>query len=439
MRIVASSKASQEQLRAFQAHIDELNAILASRKQQESQPNPPHVKQDTTQQSHPQQPPPPAATLVPAPTPTPGKPGAGPNSTAPASAPSPSPALLPPSAMTPNGPPGFATPVGPPHPGPNSGAASARASPAQNPYPTQPHPPAQPIRSKDSQLPPMGENPYQYPIMRHSIPPAKPDPKAIVFEFVTAGHASTNHAGDRFMIPANTILDYFPGGTTVIASFLAIKKVDLSALPAEQTAAKGKSKKPKTSLTAESASPNGAAAERNGPVQGSTTHDSNSLQTKNEKGSPGAGTSPETTKAPKKSTIKEFYQPVTLRLHANNPRILEPFARVVKPPAEVRQYMNDTMDRMDRADIEYLAFRLPRGAPGPAGSVHGTVAEEGNTAADDPSRGGRNIRRRSKSKSQDETADTDTGGVVDGADGDEEELKPFYDSPSSLVPLSSLQ
>ena len=37
MRVVASSEASQEQLLAFQAHIDELNAILANRQKDQQQ------------------------------------------------------------------------------------------------------------------------------------------------------------------------------------------------------------------------------------------------------------------------------------------------------------------------------------------------------------------------------------------------------------------
>ncbi len=45
----------------------------------------------------------------------------------------------------------------------------------------------------------------------------KPDINAVVFEFTTG-------AGDRFLFPKYSVLEYLPGGTRVIASFLVVRK-----------------------------------------------------------------------------------------------------------------------------------------------------------------------------------------------------------------------
>lgn len=55
-----------------------------------------------------------------------------------------------------------------------------------------------------------------------------------------------------------------------------------------------------------------------------------------------------------------YYQPVTMRLTAQNPRFLEPLARIVAPPDEVRKYMNSVFDKMNRAENVFLAVQLPR-------------------------------------------------------------------------------
>ncbi len=55
-----------------------------------------------------------------------------------------------------------------------------------------------------------------------------------------------------------------------------------------------------------------------------------------------------------------YYQPVTMRLSATHPRILEPLARVIAPPDEVRRYMNSVFDKMNRAENVFLAIQLPR-------------------------------------------------------------------------------
>ena len=57
-----------------------------------------------------------------------------------------------------------------------------------------------------------------------------------------------------------------------------------------------------------------------------------------------------------------YYQPVTIRLTTLHPKILEPLARVVATPDEVRSYMNNYFDRLSPAETVYLATRLPRAA-----------------------------------------------------------------------------
>ncbi|KAH8156252.1 hypothetical protein CIB48_g11993 [Xylaria polymorpha] len=56
----------------------------------------------------------------------------------------------------------------------------------------------------------------------------------------------------------------------------------------------------------------------------------------------------------------DYYQPVTLRLHSQTPKVLENLARVVAPEDEVRRYMNDVLENMTRAEYVLLAMRLPR-------------------------------------------------------------------------------
>ena len=55
-----------------------------------------------------------------------------------------------------------------------------------------------------------------------------------------------------------------------------------------------------------------------------------------------------------------YYQPITLRLSTPHPKVLEPLARAVAPPDEVRNYMNNYFDRLSPAEKVHLATRLPR-------------------------------------------------------------------------------
>ena len=67
-----------------------------------------------------------------------------------------------------------------------------------------------------------------------------------------------------------------------------------------------------------------------------------------------------TAKAGKYKDTKSYYQPVTMRLLTPHPRVLQPLAKIVAPPEEVRRYMDSVFDKMSRADTVFLATRLPR-------------------------------------------------------------------------------
>ena len=67
-----------------------------------------------------------------------------------------------------------------------------------------------------------------------------------------------------------------------------------------------------------------------------------------------------TAKAGKYKDTKSYYQPVTMRLSTPHPRVLQPLAKIVAPPEEVRRYMDSVFDKMSRADTVFLATRLPR-------------------------------------------------------------------------------
>lgn len=67
-----------------------------------------------------------------------------------------------------------------------------------------------------------------------------------------------------------------------------------------------------------------------------------------------------TAKLVKYKDTKSYYQPITMRLSTTHPRILEPLAKIVAPPDEVRRYMDSVFDKMSRAETVFLATRLPR-------------------------------------------------------------------------------
>ncbi len=126
---------------------------------------------------------------------------------------------------------------------------------------------------------------YTQPSRPKSLAAQKPELSAIVFDL--------GGGGDRFLFPRFSILEYIPGGTQVIVSFLIIREGDVAV---------SKGYKDDTS----------------------------------------------------------YYQPVTMRLTAQNLRVLEPLARVVAPPDEVKKHMNSIFDKMNRAENVFLAVQLPR-------------------------------------------------------------------------------
>ncbi|KAL8932959.1 MAG: hypothetical protein Q9216_006593 [Gyalolechia sp. 2 TL-2023] len=55
-----------------------------------------------------------------------------------------------------------------------------------------------------------------------------------------------------------------------------------------------------------------------------------------------------------------YYEPVTMRLLASNPKYLESLTRAVAPPEEVRKYMTGVFDKMSPAKAAFLMTRLPK-------------------------------------------------------------------------------
>lgn len=157
MKVVASGNASQQQLRDFQNHIDDLNGIIQSRN------SPSQPRQDQ-------------------PTPKP------PNSTGPDHK---TQLLVSTSTL------GMAQPVHPP--------------PISHPVP--------PVPIKPEPLPQYFSH-IATPLKSKAPPLYKLDMSAIVFDF--------GGAGDRFLFPRFSILEYLPGGTQVIVSFLIIRKGSLA-------------------------------------------------------------------------------------------------------------------------------------------------------------------------------------------------------------------
>lgn len=131
---------------------------------------------------------------------------------------------------------------------------------------------------------PLPPNPQYPPQPRPIASKTSSIPVAIAFEF----HAAP---GDRYLFPRMSILEYLPGGTSVLASFLLIRPLSSNA---------------------------------------------------------------------SSKTVKESYQPVTVRLGCHDPHVLRPLERVVAGKEEVRSWMEGIMKKLPRAEDVYLATRLPR-------------------------------------------------------------------------------
>ena len=477
MRVVASSKASQEQLRTFQAHIDELNAIIRNREQQAAKVQ---AQQQQQQQQQKQQPPQRPQNInhnsPPDPMPNRNQPSSipaqhnhvqngapqvrhEPDNTLPASArptqtsqstgkgaicimvpPAPPP---PPTSMTPDS--SSVTP-----------SPTPRSLPPTQPVPSHSMPPGPPPpQPQTSQIPPppaRARNSQQYgspTTYYHQTPPPTPPPKpsikAVVFEFTSPltpyGSSTSGHAGsgDRYLFPENSILEFLPGGNTVIASFLIVREVDPNTkFPIEPTSeittkARGKASRSKKGdkdkdKDKSSIPPQGLGNPPSTPLtakeEASDKGDGKDSESKNSKDTD-KGTLEVSVPAKKEGvknkngetpTLKVFYQPVTIRIYSPRPSILEPLSRIVKPPAEVRKYMEGVMERAERAPERFPALRLPRVEGGERTDLEEPSVNGGGRNPDDDSGVENNINR------------------VEEED-EEEELKEFYDTPDGLPPL----
>ncbi|KAJ5206981.1 hypothetical protein N7472_003429 [Penicillium cf. griseofulvum] len=474
MRVVASSQASQEQLRAFQAHIDELNAIIKSREQQEqrqqsstAQPTPQHstptpqaqtqkqqdggTKLATVEQS-PQKSQTPSKGSKQPPAKTEGQPQT------PAQAPA-SQAPKPPQSTT-----GSSTIKGEQLATPGASSTPAPASTSQqqtpvvNPTPpgssqqpaARPGPPYPHHQQPYGSQPPLQSRPPQF---GTPVPFPRPPPipyvsplgsppvnyKSVVFEFTSPltpyGSSTSGHAGsgDRYLFPEYTILEWLPAENTVIASFLVTRKVAPNTpFPLETAAEAANSKsKAKGASKAKKGEPKVKAEKGKLPTD---------TPTPSQPGTPTPGTPQKQEPADQtgiltpsipgtpvnEANLKEYWQPVTFRIHAPNAKILEPLARVVKPADEVRKYMNDIMDRAERAPDGYLAMRLPREAASESFEKDGTPASSGNVGTRS---------RLSRVQLAGDESEAENSGFE--FEEDEDDLKDFYDAPSGLPPLKA--
>lgn len=489
MRVVASSQASQEQLRAFQAHIDELNAIIKAREQQEqrqkpsvgtppttpstptsqSQPQPPQKPSSETKSIQPPQQPqtpsnqPPAKPVVQPQNPPQGQPAqpqtpgnvSGPTTIKQESLNADSGSQQAPSQPA-AGPP--ATPGSVNTPAPTT-TSSQQQTPVANPAPpnnTQP-PPAgarpgppftpyqQPSYGSQPQLqsrPPQYGSPVPFP-RPPPIPYVSPSViprvsyKSVVFEFTSPltpyGSSTSGHAGsgDRYLFPEHAILEWLPAENTVIASFLVVRKVPPNtsfplenATEAGTSKAKGKSApKSKKSKAENGKTPTDTPTPSQPNTPTTATSQKQDPFDQTGVATPGLPTAPV-----KEANLKEYWQPVTFRIHAPNAKILEPLARVVKPADEVRKYMNEIMDRAERAPDGFLAMRLPREEAQEAFEKDGTPASTSNVGSGTRS-------RLSRVQLAGDESEVETSGFE--FEEDEDDLKDFYDAPSGLPPLST--
>ncbi|KAK3347543.1 hypothetical protein B0H65DRAFT_587503 [Neurospora tetraspora] len=96
----------------------------------------------------------------------------------------------------------------------------------------------------------------------------------------------------------------------------------------------------------------------------------------------------------------DYYQPITIRLFTAAPsgkHLLDNLARVVAPEEEVKRYMDDIMDNMQRSEYVLLAMRLPR----PTETPENGEGESGDKAPDGAQTGpakGQNAKEKEKEK-----------------------------------------
>lgn len=200
------------------------------------------------------------------------------------------------------------------------------------------------------------QQPPQPPLVR---PP--PNPIAVYFDF----HEGN---GDRFVFPSNTILEFLPGGRQVRASFLITKPSDPS---------------PNAATPANPSTPATPAAKAPTPASDSKEKDKEKEKEK-EKDKSDENLPPGT------------YQPITITLRSDDPRILDCLARAVRPQDEVRGHMERVFDAMQPADEVYLPLRLPfRSVEPPADALAERGRSESTPGAATVEKAGRKGARRS--------------------------------------------
>ncbi|KIW26527.1 uncharacterized protein PV07_09614 [Cladophialophora immunda] len=301
MKIVATSRASPEQLKEFQAHIDEFNEVI---RRQEVERLPKGDSRPPSQQ-------PPSTTPT---VPEASKQSAiESNPTAPSSLPpgpssNPSPTMVPgrsstynPSQPPPRQHPDTATPAPPP---------PASAGPPLGPgvlpgvMHTFPHVPPPTGRGG-----PMGSyiGYHPQPPQPPPPPPARPEPfiKHIVMEITSVPSGNQAACPDRWLFPEYAVLEIRPGGLEMICSFLVERK------GSQMTAG-------------------GEPAEEKGEKEG------------------------------KWQAEQEYYQPVTMSIKALNHRTIETIAKAAKILPVVQEHMKEVMSKKQRAPVEYLVHQLPR-------------------------------------------------------------------------------
>ncbi|KKY19492.1 hypothetical protein UCRPC4_g04475 [Phaeomoniella chlamydospora] len=389
MQVVASSRATQEQLRTFQGHIDRLNAIIARENAEAAQKQ----KGEAVHRQSPAipQPQPPTPlnssavnrpTSIPSATPISSTPvkkepneklaniPAPPNSIS-TPQPGPSSATPMPQPIPQAGPPPRATPatpvVGSPHPNSQNNTPAPRAiqslpttstptpqppypqygaphvqrqpTPRQSPHlPQQPQQPYMPYstptqpQSKPSSQPTMTAHPYPYPQPLYAThypaprPPPQtqqPPPKHIVFENLSPLTSLLPASSTRYLFPEHAVLDFSPSkdGTIILASFFVLR----------------------------------TGAQILSPYSSINSSDNKTLHNEDSSDSTLASL-----KSYYSSPQAEYYQPVTMRLIANNPLVLETIARAAKPLKAVQDHMQNIIKTKKRARQEILALRLPR-------------------------------------------------------------------------------
>lgn len=307
MQIVATGKASPEQLAYFQGHITNITAIVERRKREEELRK--AKEQEARNVAAAQTKPTGSWTSTPKPqTTTPGvvsqskTTNSSPNTASPAT------------IATPSTKPKSALP-------PNTQAARSHASSPLGLGSSTPSVSTQQSRIGQGQLTPSQQ---MAPTPRYVSTPVAPVRKPIIAPLHVLIEFNQNSI-DRFLFPAYSILQISPDWKSCLCSFLVVRPGSRAADPSRYPQLDHMLKEKSSTVKA-------------------------------------TGKNKETKSAAGKSDIKEteYYQPVTVTFSCDDVNIMHYLSRVVKPKDEVLKYMKDVMRRAKRAEDAYLPRRLPR-------------------------------------------------------------------------------